>query len=221
MAGRKKGRGTPRGRRLIEALEAAYPDAGITLDFGSPFELLVATVLAAQCTDERVNGVTGRLFAKYRVPRDYYGVPIEELEEDIRPTGFFRNKAKSLRNLSKALDERHGGEVPEDLESLVALPGVGRKTANIILGNAFGRNALAVDTHVRRVATRLGLTAERDPDRIESDLREIIPEDRWTRSTHLMIFHGRRCCRARRPACGRCPLYTGCRFEEKERYAAA
>jgi endonuclease-3 len=217
----KTGRvGTIPGKRLIEGLETEYPDAGITLDFSTPFELLIATVLAAQCTDERVNQVTKDLFVKYRSPEDYFSVSLEELEADIRPTGFYRNKAKSIRNLSKILVENFGGTVPDDLESLVSLPGVGRKTANIVLGNVYGREAIAVDTHVRRVSRRLGLTREDDPDKIELDLCEIIPGEKWTMFSHLLIFHGRRCCKSRKPLCGKCCLFEICHFEEKEDFAA-
>jgi endonuclease-3 len=211
--------GTSEGRKLVEILEAEYTDARITLDFETPFELLIATILAAQCTDERVNQVTETLFVKYRTPRDYFRVPIEELEKDIHPTGFYRNKARNLRNLARILEEKFGGEVPDDLDALVSLPGVGRKTANIVLGNAFARDAMAVDTHVKRVSTRLGLTRETDPDRIEKDLRRILPKEKWTLSTHLLVFHGRRCCKARKPMCGMCPIYKMCRFEEKAAHA--
>ncbi len=212
--------GTILGKRLIEELETEYPGAGITLDFSTPFELLIATILAAQCTDERVNQVTKDLFVKYRSPEDYFNVPLEELEADIRPTGFYRNKAKSISNLSKILVENFGGTVPDDLESLVSLPGVGRKTANIVLGNVFGREAIAVDTHVKRVSRRLALTRENDPDKIELDLCEVIPGAKWTLFSHLLIFHGRRCCKSRKPLCGKCCLFEICQFEEKGDFAA-
>ncbi len=192
----------------------------MSLDFGTPFELLVATVLAAQCTDERVNLVTRDLFLKYTSPRDYLDVPVEELERDIHSTGFFRNKAKSIRNLSGDLIEKFDGKVPDDIDSLVSLYGVGRKTANIILGNAFGRDTIAVDTHVKRVSTRLGLASSEDPDRIEAELREVVPGGKWTLFTHLVVFHGRRCCKAKKPTCGECRLFDLCRFGEKDKFAA-
>lgn len=218
MAGKSGRVGRIQGRKLIEALETEYPDAGITLDFKTPFELLIATILAAQCTDERVNRVTKDLFVKYRTPHDYFGVPLEELEQDVRPTGFYRNKAKSISDMSKNLVEKFDGVVPDNRESLVSLPGVGRKTANIILGNAYGKEAIAVDTHVRRVSRRLGLARESDPDKIERELCDIIPREKWTLFSHLLIFHGRRCCKSRRPLCGKCRLFDMCQFGEKEDY---
>ena len=219
MEGKRGRRGKKPADRILDILEAEYPDAGITLDFGTPFELLIATILAAQCTDERVNRVTPTLFAKYRTPEDYGAVSQEELEADIRPTGFYRNKARSIRRLADVLVERFGGRVPDDIDSLVSLPGVGRKTANIVLGNAFGKDALAVDTHVRRVSRRLGLARSDDPDEIEAELCEVVPPGRRTLATHLLVFHGRRCCRSRRPLCGKCPLLDLCGFEEKGRYS--
>jgi len=202
-------------KRILESLEAAYPDAGITLDFSSPFELLVATILAAQCTDERVNRVTRDLFNKYRSPEDYLRVPVEELEKDIRPTGFYRNKAGSIRGMCRALVDRFDGRVPRKVDDLLSLPGVGRKTANIIIGNAFGGEAIAVDTHVKRVSLRLGFSSSKDPDKIEEDLRNAFPMEKWTHLTHLLVFHGRMCCKSRRPLCGRCSLFDECRFDEK------
>lgn len=196
--------------RVLERLRAAYPDAAIALRFRSPLELAVATILSAQCTDVRVNEVTPRLFRRYRSARAYAAADPHELRDIIRPTGFFNNKAKSIQGLARAVLERHGGEVPRTMEELRALPGIGRKTANVILGNAFGVPGMVVDTHVRRVALRLAFTRETDPERIERDLQAVIPEDAWTLASHLFIFHGRRTCAARKPACGRCPVEPLC-----------
>jgi len=195
----------------VARLKAEYPDARTELDWKSPLELLVATVLSAQTTDVQVNRVTQGLFAKYRTAEDYANADPSELEEDIRPTGFYRNKARSLRNMAGALVEEHGGEVPNTMQELVALPGVGRKTANVVLGNAFGVDeGIVVDTHVRRVSGRLGLTENTDPVKIEQDLMEVIPEEDWTVFSHLLILHGRRTCKARKPDCPNCTLNDIC-----------
>ena len=192
-------------------LKAEYPDARTELDWQSPLELLVATVLSAQTTDVQVNRVTQTLFAKYRIAEDYAHADPSELEEDIRPTGFYRNKARSLRNMAGALVEEHGGEVPSTMRELVALPGVGRKTANVVLGNAFGVDeGIVVDTHVRRVSGRLGLTENNDPVKIEQDLMQVVPEKDWTVFSHLLILHGRRTCKARKPDCPNCVLNDIC-----------
>ena len=192
-------------------LKAEYPDARTELDWKSPLELLVATVLSAQTTDVQVNRVTQGLFAKYRTAEDYANADPSELEEDIRPTGFYRNKARSLRNMAGALVEEHGGEVPNTMQELVALPGVGRKTANVVLGNAFGVDeGIVVDTHVRRVSGRLGLTENTDPVKIEQDLMQVIPKEDWTVFSHLLILHGRRTCKARKPDCPNCTLNDIC-----------
>ena len=196
--------------KIIARLEEIHPNARIALDFTNPFELLIALVLAAQCTDERVNRVTEGLFRKYKGPHDYVAVDREELEEDIRPTGFFRNKAKSIQGLCEGLVEKHGAGVPRSLESLLALPGVGRKTANIVLGNAFGVPAIGVDTHVKRLAGRLGLSTQKDPDKIEHDLTGIVPKDSQVRFCHLLQFHGRRVCLARKPRCAECAIAELC-----------
>lgn len=196
--------------QILEILEKEHPDARLTLDHANPLELLIATILAAQCTDERVNQVTQRLFKKYLTPEDYVRVDIRELEEDIHPTGFYKNKAKSIANCCKKLLEDFGGEVPGTLEELVTLPGVGRKTANIVLGNAFGRQALAVDTHVNRVANRLGLAHSQDPDEVERQLCAQISSEKWVQATHLLVFHGRRICQAKRPLCERCKVRDLC-----------
>jgi endonuclease III len=192
-------------------LKAEYPDARTELDWSNPLELLVATILSAQTTDVQVNRVTEDLFAKYRSAEDYADAAPEALAEDIRPTGFYRNKARSLQGMARALVEEHGGEVPSTMTELVALPGVGRKTANVVLGNAFGANeGIVVDTHVRRVSGRLGLTRNQDPVKIEQDLMGSVPEEDWTIFSHLLILHGRRTCKARKPDCPNCILNDIC-----------
>ena len=196
---------------VVARLEAEYPDARTELDWSNPLELLVATILSAQTTDVQVNKVTERLFAKYRTAEDYADAPSHVLEEDIRPTGFYNNKARSLRGMASALVENHGGEVPRTMSELVALPGVGRKTANVVLGNAFGVDeGIVVDTHVRRVSGRLGLTTSSDPVRIEQDLMQVVPKDDWTVYSHLLILHGRRICKSRKPDCPNCRLNDIC-----------
>ena len=193
------------------ALAEAYPDAGCELDFASPFELLVATILSAQCTDARVNTVTPALFARFPDARALAQAPQAELEELIRSTGFFRNKAKSLLGMARAVVERHGGEVPAAMDALTRLPGVGRKTANVVLGTAFGAaTGVVVDTHVARLARRLGLSAESDPEKIERDLMAVFPSSAWVALGHRLIHHGRRVCHARKPACDACPLAALC-----------
>jgi endonuclease-3 len=192
-------------------LKAEYPDARTELDWSNPLELLVATILSAQTTDVQVNRVTEDLFAKYRSAEDYADAAPEALAEDIRPTGFYRNKTRSLQGMARALVEEHGGEVPSTMTELVALPGVGRKTANVVLGNAFGANeGIVVDTHVRRVSGRLGLTRNQDPVKIEQDLMGSVPEEDWTIFSHLLILHGRRTCKARKPDCPNCILNDIC-----------
>jgi endonuclease-3 len=195
---------------VVRALEGQYPEARCELDFTSPFELLVATVLSAQCTDQKVNEVTPGLFARYPNAEALASSDLADLEEAIRPTGFYRQKAATLQGIGRNLCDRFGGEVPAVLEDLVALPGVGRKTANVVLGEAFGIPGIAVDTHVLRVARRLGWTTETDPVKVERDLMARIPEARWTRVSQLVIWHGRRRCHARKPACGACTLATWC-----------
>jgi endonuclease-3 len=196
---------------VISRLKREYPDATTELNWSNPLELLVATILSAQTTDVRVNQVTKELFEKYRTAEDYAAADLTELEEDIRPTGFYRNKARTLQGMARVLLERHGGEVPRTMAELVALPGVGRKTANVVLGNAFGVDeGIVVDTHVRRVSGRLGLTEERDPEKIEKDLLEVVPEEHRTVLSHLLIFHGRRVCKARKPDCPGCVLNDVC-----------
>ena len=199
-------------KAILTLLDELYPEAKCSLDFRSPLELLVATVLSAQCTDERVNQVTPELFRKYPTARAYARAPLEELENDIRSTGFYRNKAKSIKASCQILDERFGGRIPADLETLVQLPGIGRKTANVILGNAFEIPGIVVDTHVGRVAQRLGLTAQKDPDKIEQDLMVLIPRERWIKFSHQLIQHGRLLCQARKPKTEVCPLRPSCDY---------
>jgi endonuclease-3 len=195
----------------IERLKSEYPGAKTALDWKNPLELLVATILSAQTTDVRVNAVTPTLFAKYPTAADYAAADPTELEEDIRPTGFFRNKAKSLRGMARALVDDHGGEVPRTMEDLVALPGVGRKTANVVLGNAFSIDeGVVVDTHVRRLSNRLGFTTHNDPEKIERDLMQTVPKADWTVFSHLLILHGRSVCKARKPACEDCVVNDLC-----------
>ena len=192
-------------------LKTEYPDARTELVWSNPLELLVATILSAQTTDAQVNRVTENLFSKYRTAEDYADSSLDELEENIRQTGFYRNKARSLRGMARALVEEHGGEVPSTMSELVALPGVGRKTANVVLGNAFGINeGIVVDTHVRRVSDRLGLTEGSDPAKIEQELMRLVPEGDWTIFSHLLILHGRRTCKARKPDCPNCILNDIC-----------
>jgi endonuclease-3 len=202
--------------KLLSLLDEHYPGAGTALTHADPLELLIATILSAQCTDERVNQVTPELFRKFRSASDYANVDQEVLEEYIRSTGFFRNKAKNIISCCRALIEKHGGKVPETLEELVALPGVGRKTANCVLGMAFGKPGVVVDTHVKRISNRLGLTGRKDPDKIELDLMEIIPRDRWTSFSSQLILFGRAVCNARKPKCAGCFLLFMCDFGKKE-----
>lgn len=201
---------TRRARRIDRLLGERYPDARCELDFTTPFELLVATVLSAQTTDVRVNQVTPELFGRFGDPAALAAADRAELEEIIRSTGFFRAKAAALGDLSLALVERFGGRVPARMVDLVTLPGVGRKTANVVLGNAFGVPGLPVDTHVGRVARRLGLTTQEDPVKVETELGAMIAKRDWTMFSHRLIFHGRRTCHSRRPACGACPLARVC-----------
>ncbi|HEX8557929.1 MAG TPA: endonuclease III [Pyrinomonadaceae bacterium] len=198
-------------RRIIRLLRKEHPEARCSLDHESPLELLVATILSAQCTDERVNLVTAELFRKYRTWEDYASAPAEELERDIRPTGFFRNKAKSIQGACRLIGERHGGSVPRTMDELLGLPGVARKTANVVLGNAYQvASGVVVDTHVSRLSARLGLSREKAPEKIERDLTELVPRADWIDFSHLLIAHGRKTCKARNPACGECPLAALC-----------
>jgi endonuclease-3 len=210
-----------RARKIVARLDRAYPDARTELHFTTPLDLLVATILSAQCTDERVNAVTAELFKKYRTAADWAGVPLPVLEHEIHSTGFFRAKARSLSGMARGLVERHAGEVPRTLDELVTLPGVGRKTANVVLGNAFGIPALAVDTHVLRVSQRLGLARGEDPEKIHDQLCELLPRPSWTKASHLLILHGRRVCFARKPACPTCPVLGLCPWSGKTKAGAA
>lgn len=196
---------------ILSRLKEEYPDAHCALDHRSALQLTVATILSAQCTDKRVNQVTPCLFKKYPKAADYADAPLPELEEMVRSTGFFRNKAKSLKGLGQALVDEHRGRVPRTMEALVKLPGVGRKTANVVLGNAFGINeGVVVDTHVGRLSRRLGLTEHKDPVKVERDLVELVPRDEWTLWAHLLIYHGRQVCHSRRPDCASCALVDLC-----------
>jgi len=195
----------------LRILRRAYPDARCTLDFASPLELMVATILSAQCTDERVNRVTPALFRKYRSARDYAEADIRALEQDIRSTGFYHNKARSIQGACRAIVENHAGKVPTEIDALVELPGIGRKTANVILGNTGHKpGGVVVDTHVGRVARRLGWSKFTDAEKVEKDLSRLIPESDWVRVGHELILHGRRVCSARRPDCAACPLNRFC-----------
>jgi len=197
--------------RLLEVWPEVYPDAHCELDFKNPLELLIATILSAQCTDKRVNMVTPALFKKYRTAADYAKAPQRELERAIRSTGFFRNKTKSIRAATSTIDKKFGGKVPDSMEELRELPGVGRKTANVVLGNAFGKNeGIVVDTHVARLSQRLGLTKQKDAEKIERDLIKLVPREHWPNWSHWLIWHGRRRCYARKPDCAHCEVLRLC-----------
>lgn len=202
---------------ILNKLKKLYPKATIELNYSNPFELLVATILSAQCTDVRVNQVTALLFKEFPHIDDYLENSVEALEKVIRPTGFFRQKAKSIRNAAQLINGKFGGQVPNTMVELVTLPGVGRKTANVILGNAFGIPGLPVDTHVIRLSNRLGLTQSPNPEKIEHELCSLLPSKEWTLFSHLLIWHGRRLCRARKPACESCPLQEECQYFKKSR----
>ena len=211
----RKESGQKRVKEIIKILSKEIPDSTIALRFSNSLELLVATILSAQCTDVKVNQVTADLFKKYLSARDYAGSNLAKLEEEIRPTGFYRNKAKSVQKCCQELVKRFGGEVPNTLEELVTLPGVGRKTANVILGNAFGIPGIVVDTHVRRLSQRIGLTKNDDPVKIEFDLMEIVPKEEWTLFSNLLVWHGRKTCVARKPLCEKCPIRKLCDYGSK------
>ncbi len=196
---------------IIARLRRAYPDARCSLNFTTPLELLVATILAAQCTDERVNQVTATLFQKYRTAQDYAAAPVQQLEQDLKQVNFYRNKARHIHETCAILVQRYGGQVPHTMHELLALPGVARKTANVVLGNAFGLvEGIVVDTHVKRISQRLGLTQSADPLHIEQDLMKKVPRQDWVDFTHLLIYHGRALCQARQPFCSQCPLIDLC-----------
>ena len=216
------GAGNPpdRAREILRRLKKLYPERRCELNWSTPLQLAVAAILSAQCTDKRVNMVTPELFRKYRTTADWARVPQEELEADIRSTGFFRNKARNIRALAQSLLDRHGGELPGDLDALVGLPGIGRKTANLLVAEIWGRPGVIVDTHCTRLSRRLGFTRHEDAVKIESDLRALIPERDWTDWSHCMVFHGRYCCAARKPACERCPLTDVCPYFANQARAA-
>jgi endonuclease III len=198
-------------KKIISGLRKAYPEAHCELNYGNPLELLIATILSAQCTDKRVNMVTAELFRKYRSAADYSAADLEELGQDIKTTGFYRNKAKNIQAACRRIVERHGGKVPQNMEELRQLGGVGRKTANVVLGNAFGANeGVVVDTHVTRLSQRLGLTRQKDPEKIEQDLTKLVPREQWTMFSHWLIWHGRRRCYARNPDCPDCEIRKLC-----------
>lgn len=200
-----------RARRIIVAFDQTYPDAHCELDHSTPLELLIATILSAQCTDKQVNIVTAELFKKHRTAADFAAAPLPELEQDIRRIGFFRNKAKNIKACCQKLVEHHRGEVPRTMEELTALDGVGRKTANVVLGNAFGVNVgVVVDTHVARLSQRLGLTKQQTPEKIEQELMKLVPQEHWTMFSHWLIWHGRRRCSARKPDCAGCEIRVLC-----------
>jgi endonuclease-3 len=212
MARETKAALSARAQRLVNALLAAHPDAHCELRHRSAYQLLVATILSAQCTDKMVNSVTPELFARYAGVEQLATADASKLEALIRPTGFYRSKARSLLGMARAVVERHRGRIPRSMEELVRLPGVGRKTANVILGNAFGVPGIVVDTHVGRIARRLGLTSQEDPEKVERDLMELVPQRHWTQLSHALIFHGRRICGARKPRCLECPVSGDCRY---------
>lgn len=196
--------------KILPILEKAYPDAKTALDFANPLELLIATILSAQCTDERVNRVTKDLFQKYKSAADWTKADIKEIESDIRSTGFFRHKAMNIQSACKKIIEQFGGKVPETMEELITLPGVGRKTANVVLGNAFNVPGIACDTHVIRLSRRLELSENTDAEKLEFDLALIVPKENWTMFSHLLIFHGRNVCKARKPDCENCCISAYC-----------
>ncbi len=209
-----------RARKIGAALARAYPEARCALQFSNPLELLISTILSAQCTDVRVNMVTPALFKKYASARDFAGADASDLEKLIQSTGFFRSKARSIQESCRGIVAQHGGEVPRTLEELTSLRGVGRKTANVVLGNAYGTPGMVVDTHIGRVSRRLGLTKNTDPEKVEQDLMRIFPRERWTALSHEMIFHGRRYCKAPTPRCTGCPLLELCPYPKKSFEAA-
>ena len=229
MCPRKKAKTSARGRlsedrkelcaralKILRALRKAYPDAHVPLDYGNPLELLVATILSAQCTDARVNEVTATLFRRYRTAADWAASPLSVLEEEVRSTGFFRNKARAIRESARDIVEKHGGEVPSTLDELTSLRGVGRKSANVVLAHAFDGQGIIVDTHFARLSRRMGFTAEFDPVKIESDLMRVVPEKHWSDFSLMLTWHGRVICYARKPECERCPVERHCpAFESK------
>jgi endonuclease-3 len=230
MPARRSSEPTPRRRstasqrqrvaRILDILEATHPEAKCALNYKTPFQLVAATILSAQCTDERVNLVTPELFRRFPTAGALAVAPVAEIESLIRSTGFFRAKTRSLLGCAQALVAQHDGQVPKDMASMVKLPGVGRKTANVVLGHAYNiAEGIAVDTHVLRVANRLGIVSGDDPVQVESQLMALVPRERWTRTTDLLIFHGRKICDARRPRCGECPVFALCRWPSRQAVA--
>ncbi|PKL52218.1 MAG: endonuclease III [Nitrospira bacterium HGW-Nitrospira-1] len=206
-------------KKIVNILLKKYPSPQTALNFKNPLELLVATILSAQCTDSRVNLVALRLFQKYKTAADFAQADLKEFEEEIKPTGFYRNKARAIINCCRMLCKEYDSVVPSTLDELVRLPGVGRKTANVILGSAFGRPAIAVDTHVLRVSNRLGLAHSKNPDKVEAELNQQIEQGKWTKVNHALILHGRETCGARRPKCGSCVIFEECKWPSKTEYA--
>ncbi len=205
-----KAKAAQRIKAIVPILKKTYPDARTSLDHANALELLIATILAAQCTDARVNIVTKTLFKKYKSVQDWAKAPIEQIEQDIKSTGFYKNKAANIKKACRKIIDEFGGQVPNSMEQLLKLPGVGRKTANVILGNIFGIPGIVCDTHVIRLSRRLALSANSDPVKLEADLMEIVPKKMWTHFSHLLVFHGRAVCQARKPKCGVCPLAKYC-----------
>ena len=199
-------------KEILDILEETYPDAECELNYTTPYELLVATVLSAQCTDVRVNKVTGEMFKKYNTPQQFAELDVEEIEEMIRTCGLFKSKAKKIKTASEMILSEFGGEVPDNLKDLIKLPGVGRKTAGVVLSNAYGHPAIPVDTHVFRIVNRIGIVETSTPEKTEFALMKVLPEERWSKSHHVFIFHGRRMCKARKPECTDCPIKTYCNY---------
>lgn len=202
-------------KKILDILEQTYPDAECELNYTSAFELLIATILSAQCTDVRVNKVTEELFKKYNKPEDFAKLSTAEISEEIKSCGLFKSKAQKIKETSVILCSNYGGEVPDKMEELVKLPGVGRKTANVVLSNAFGVDAIAVDTHVFRVSNRIGLVKTDTPEKTEFELMKVLPKKRWSKAHHLIIFHGRRICKARKPECNICPIFEYCDYYQE------
>ncbi len=204
-----------RAEKIYEILIKEFPDARVLLDYETPYQLLIATILAAQCTDERVNEVTKVLFSRFPTPEKMAEASLNEIEEIIKPTGFYRNKAKSVKNVSETLVKKYSGNVPQSIDELTSLPGIGRKTANVVLGNCFSQPVIIVDTHVRRVSQRLGLVTTSDPEKIEFELQELIPKENWTKFTYALNFLGRYVCKAKKPECENCRVNALCPYENK------
>lgn len=199
-------------KKILDIMEEIYPDAKCELNYTTPFELLIATILSAQCTDVRVNKVTEKLFKKYNTPEDFAKLTIQQISEEIKSCGLFKSKAQKIKETSVLLCSKYGSQVPNNMEKLTQLPGVGRKTANVVLSNAFGVDAIAVDTHVFRVSNRIGLVKTQTPEKTEFELMKVLPKKRWSKAHHLIIFHGRRICKARKPECSICPLKEYCDY---------